>query len=273
MILPPRLVIPLAAGGAAALLLTASCIPVGATNPRFDISGEEIWNEFERMQGKPVDLERPVLVVGPYHGPDPLIRQLQRRLIDLTSGDPHDFAYVTTWFDTTIPTVVERTIETAGERFGLSEDGTETAEVDVVGVSMGGVIARAAAIEREGRPRLKIRNLYTMASPHRGANLAKRIAPDDAAKDLRPGSVFIGWLEEHDNQRDYDLIAYGVLNDGVVGVLNSAPPGETPLWTRGKLWGSHVMVMENKPITADIARRLRGEPPIAEPGQPLPAYH
>ena len=80
-------------------------------------------------------------------------------------------------------------------------------------------------------------------------------------------------IDEAYADRDYELIPYGVTNDGIVGVLNTAPPGELPIWTRGRFWGSHMLVAENRPIITDIARRLRGEDPVAQRGKPLPAYH
>lgn len=253
--------------------LLPGCISVGDRNPRFDISDEEAYEDWKRMEANPVELDRPVVFIGSYRGPDFHVSSLNRRFVKLTSGDRDDFARIPTWFDDTTGAVVDRTIAVTADRFGLSEDGTETVEVDVIGLSMGGVIARAAAVEAEGRPRLKIRNLYTIASPHRGANLAGMISPDACARDLCCESDFINAINDVYEDHAYELYPYGVLNDGVVGVINTAPPGELPIWTRGKFWGSHMTVVENRPIITDIARRLRDEEPIAERGEPLPAYH
>src|SRR6185369_10092730 len=108
-----------------------------------------------------------------------------------------------TRFDTLARTVIERV-----EATWPSDNPEETVEVDVVGVSMGGLVARWAALPpadrfREGAAhnpgatgkRLRIRNLYTLGTPHRGAILANLIAPDPIARDMRAGSGFLRTLD------------------------------------------------------------------------------
>lgn len=254
-------------------LVMSGCVAAGPDNPRFAISDRDLDALWDRMESEPKALDRPVVVIGSYRGPDPIVSSMTRRLGALTSGRADDFVRVPTWFDDEMDEVVARVLAVTADRVGVNAEGTETLEVDVVGLSMGGVVARAAALPGEGRPRLKIRRLFTIASPHRGADLSEKLAPDNAAKAMRPGSAFLAGLDAGYPDREYDLFAYGVLNDGVVGVVNTAPPGELPIWTRGKFWGSHLVVNDNHRILADIALRLRGETPIATPGEPLPDYH
>ena len=157
-----------------------------------------------------------------------------------------------------------------------SDDPDETVEIDVVAMSMGGLVARYAADrlakERPGARRLKINRLMTIATPHRGALLAENtpIIEDRAVTDMYRSSLFLVKLEEA-YKGDYEIIPYARLNDGVVGTINTAPPGRTPIWVSGPVvGGSHLTINEDKRILADIARRLRGEEPRGVEGEPLP---
>ena len=112
----------------------------------------------------------------------------------------------------------------------------------------------------------------TIATPHRGALLAENtpIIEDRAVTDMYRSSLFLVKLEEA-YKGDYEIIPYARLNDGVVGTINTAPPGRTPIWVSGPVvGGSHLTINEDKRILADIARRLRGEEPRGVEGEPLP---
>lgn len=265
---------------AVALLVMAvvlpACITVGPTNPAFPTTEAQANDEWGRMRAAPVALERPVVVIGSYRGPDFHVKNLTRRLQSLTSTRHEDFLHIPAWFDDDLYPVADRAMSMTADRFGTTADGARTVEVDVVGISMGGLVARLAADrdddERlDGLPRLNIRTLYTIASPHLGASMADKIAIDTAAKQMRTDSDLIASLNDAFPDAEYDLVPYAVLRDGIVGEANTAPPGMTPIWRPGKLWGSHLTVIENRAIIADIARRLRGEEPLGMPDTPLPA--
>ena len=61
--------------------------------------------------------------------------------------------------------------------------------------------------------RLKVRRIFTLGTPHRGAILADRIALDSAARDLRPGSEFLHRLDEALPHAGYELLCYAHTND------------------------------------------------------------
>ena len=249
----------------------SGCIAVGPDNPNFAVSDDTLWDEVRRVKAEPVPLQRPVVVIGGYRAPDIFNSARVRQIKGMTSGEMGDFLRVPTWFDDQIQPVVDRTVALVAERFGTSSDETETVEVDVVGFSMGGLVARLAAIESgDGSPRLKINRLFTVATPHRGAVIADRVAFDDAARSMRAGSDLFASMDAAWPDRDYEVIPYAMLRDQIVGEHNAAPPGMTPLWLRGKLFGTHLAVPEDDRILLDIALRLRGEQPIAKPGTPLP---
>lgn len=61
-------------------------------------------------------------------------------------------------------------------------------QCDIIGHSMGGMVARAYIQRQGGRER--VRRLVTLASPHQGTIMAW-LLPGAGARDLRPGSAFL----------------------------------------------------------------------------------
>jgi pimeloyl-ACP methyl ester carboxylesterase len=146
-----------------------------------------------------------------------------------------------------------------------------TAEVDVVGVSMGGLVAAYAAMPRDdGGRRLKIARLFTICSPLRGARAADVPTLEDRVVDMRPGSVFL--TKVNNAHRDYQLYAYCRLGDRIVGEENASPTGVTPWWVATPpMRMAHLGSVSDWRIVADVSRRLRGEPAYAvEPAAALP---
>jgi pimeloyl-ACP methyl ester carboxylesterase len=149
--------------------------------------------------------------------------------------------------------------------------------VDVIAVSIGGVVARHAAAATPTPPgrRLRVARLFTISSPHRGAALAAFPAMPfvgGVQADLRPGSKFLRTLEHNERPGTYPVYPYVRLGDSLVGAANAAPHGQDPWWVATPpLEGAHTMAYCDGRIVADIARRLRGEEPFAkEPPEPLP---
>lgn len=235
---------------------------VGPPNPQFPITRAEAKADLQRMVSQPVRLGRPVLVLGGWRSPSPLTRQLAERLRTATSGDPADFLAISYPLKTDIEQIARSVVDQVRTTW-TNDDPTETIEIDVVGFSMGGLVARLAAMPVPGRSRLRIRRLYTLATPHRGARLAGRIAPDNAARDMRPASDFLERVDDALPRADYELVCYAHLNDQMVGATNASPPGIDPIWTSGTLAFSHYTTTIDRRIRADLARRLRNERPIA----------
>lgn len=246
-------------------------------NPNFDTSDQARQAALARLDGIDAPLPRPLMVLDAWHHPPISAAGLRRRLVDLTGARDEDTLAISFTVLFSIEAAARRAVNRIEERWP-SDDPNETIEVDVVGYSMGGIVARYAAdmwdqLPPESRPakRLNVRRLYTIASPHRGARLACWIAPDRAAWSMRPGSELLDRLDAARAQRrDYELTCYAQLNDITVGARNTAPPGETPLWRPGTWLLSHQTVRTNRHILLDIALRLRGESPIAQPGDPPP---
>jgi pimeloyl-ACP methyl ester carboxylesterase len=157
-----------------------------------------------------------------------------------------------------------------------SQDQHWTMEVDVIGMSLGGLVARyAAAPSRDAKhPRqLKIARLFTISSPLGGATLAQALGFTDFHRDMQPGSKFIMTVAQSDADAKYELYEYVHLHDEVVGEQYAAIPGTRAWWlSTPPLISPHFAAMIDDRILADIARRLRGEEPFSHsPPAPLPS--
>ena len=249
----------------AALVVLSGCISLGPDNTAFDLDRDGARADLERMRSEPVDLDRPILVLNGWRSPTVFGLTLASTVRDLTSdrtGDVHAVSYP---FAGSIEGAAAKVVASVEQRWP-SDDPEATIEVDVVGMSMGGLVARQAAVPAHGRKRLAIRRLYTLNSPHRGARLARLVALDPASWEMKPGSDFLRALDEAD--RPYKIVAYTQLNDSWVGARHASPTGEHPIWAPGSAILSHFTIRLNPQIMADLARRLRGEQPIAEPSEP-----
>jgi pimeloyl-ACP methyl ester carboxylesterase len=154
-----------------------------------------------------------------------------------------------------IEAAAAKVVERVSRRFP-GGNGGETVEVDVVGTSMGGLVARLAAIPEGGRPRLRIARLFTLGTPHRGAAIAQRIAVDESSRSMRSGSELL---------RRLDAALPG-------DARNTAPVGREPFWVPGPLLLSHHTITNDRLIVCDIARRIRGEAPFATRATPPPRW-
>jgi len=112
-----------------------------------------------------------------------LAKRLRKRL----GLGPRDTSVYPIWFHNldTFDQCVERTVTLAHKHFGTG------AVLDVVAVSMGGLIARKAIIDGHDGTHINARRLFTLATPHKGAKLANLIALDSTSRDMRPGCDFL----------------------------------------------------------------------------------
>jgi pimeloyl-ACP methyl ester carboxylesterase len=242
-----------------------------ATDPNHPLHPANIDREWRRLLDNPVGLQRPLVVFSGWRAPWWAAWNTAERLRRLTGGARDMVLPVPFTFHNSVDAMVRTAIDRVAEAWPT--DGRTTVEVDVVGVSMGGLIARAAAAPAAARHhgrRLAIANLFTVSTPHRGAKLARYIAPDTPAREMRTGSAWLARLDEALPCCEYNLVCYTLLNDLWVGARNTAPEGHCPIWFPGRLFGNHILVTLDRRIFIDIARRLRGEPPAACPNGPPP---
>jgi hypothetical protein len=253
--------------GAVMVLCTvaAGCSADRPQNPSFSIPMTGAKAILRQMRDDPKALERPLVVTGGIHDPG-FVASRVARSIQRTMG-PDDLVTTVSYFGPgkgTFNACREHLIESVEEAYGAT-DGPATAEVDVIAFSMGGIVARYAAVPRDdGGKHLKIRRLFTISSPHRGARMAQLPTLDRRAVDMRGGSEFLAALDEQLSRAPYELYTYARLGDAIVGVENAAPPGGHPWWVANPPFGlAHIGAPHDPRILADILRRLRGEQPLA----------
>lgn len=281
-----------------ALTLLTGCSTDKHLNPSFPLTIKDAKDDLKQMRTEAVVLQRPVVVLGGWGDvfglpPAHLAKQLRA-----ATGDDRVIAIGfggCTTFDACRKRVLKR-IEAAFP----SDSDNWTTEVDVIGFSMGGIVARytAAPPPDDSTPevpppspdadaaatsttedadapcirRLCIASLYTISTPHRGSQVAKIIAPGQLAKDMKPGSEFMQTLDDYLASADFPIIPYTRLNDLTVGAFNTAPYGQDPYWIRPAPFTiSHADAYRDPRLIADLARRLRDETPYTtDPATPLP---
>lgn len=238
-------------------------------NPDFLVPGGGVRAEWARMLGSPVGLERPLVVFSGWRALRTPGAILAKRLRMLAGGG--ECMGVSFTLCNRLEEAVDRAVRTVDQRWP-SSDPARTVEVDVVGISMGGLVARAASEPAPGRKRLRIRRLFTLGTPHRGARIARTIAPDPSVRSMKAGSVFLRGLDAAFPAAPYELVCYARLRDGWVGAGNTAPEGHEPIWKPGPIVMGHHSISADRLIITDIARRLRGEEPLARGGSRPPRH-
>lgn len=258
------------------LLLTAllgGC--VATPNPSFPVTRAEAEAALREMSDDPQPLERPVIVAAGLFDAGMDVQKIAATLRGVVARGDRDKIASASFVSLTTGTFDgcrDHLIDKVERAWGVT-GGDETIEVDVIGFSMGGLVARYAAMPRtDGGRRLAIRRLFTISTPHRGARMAGVPTFDRRTIDMRAGSAFLASLDDALPDAAYTMYSYTRLGDWIVGAENAAPAGQTAWWVpTPPLALAHVGAATDPRIMADIARRLRGEPPLAtDPPAPLP---
>lgn len=240
-------------------------------NPDFPISCDEAAADLLRMQRNPMPLRRPVLILAGWRAGAIAMQGLETLLKPACSAGDEDFLTITYPGAGSIQAACDRV------RRAVADRGWTGRTLDVVAISMGGLVARCLAQPPDqfgDAPALPFARLFTLATPHRGARLAQYIRPDAAAADMRPGSPFMQRFAAFGLQPQTEFYPYALLRDWWVGARNTAPAGQFPIWADPteplpRLF-AHFAINRDPRVLADIARRLRGEPPHARRATPPP---
>ena len=249
-----------------ALPFASGCaLPARAPNPSFSIAREDARADLGRMAADPAPLVRPLVILAGTGDPDVSSSAIRRLLLPALAGPT---ASVDFFDEFTFAGCRQKLFREVARQLACPIDAVP--EVDVVAFSMGGLVAREAAIPDAAGRRLRIRRLYTIATPHQGARMAGMPLGVPLFEDMRPTSDLIARLRRA--PIEYELVCYARLDDPTVGEEFAAPEG-VPLWwvpTPSGEW-AHMAAFSDPRILADVARRLRGEEPHARaPAAPLP---
>jgi len=263
-----RSVMALLAGAVGSAAISA-CTATAPANPSFPLTSSEAKAALREMKETRVRQQRPLVIVGGYGDPgfatssirdvlEPLFIEPTIVVVNLDGVNTFDGA--------------RAKLIKAIQKALPSDDPTTLTETDVIGNSMGGVVAWYATDAPAGTPAARIATLYTIASPFQGAEVAKTFPLNDLVRDSQPGSPFLTRLAEDRQGRGPRIIPYTRSDDTYVGASNTAPMGELPWWVPAQPFRSgHMTSFNDERILADIARRLRHEAPFTtEPRSPLP---
>jgi hypothetical protein len=252
-------------------LLAACTVP---SNPAFPLTTAQAANALREMRRTPRAAVRPIVVVGgfgdPGIGSSNIKSVLEPCLLDA------QFLRVDPWMASSFPQARKDLVDAVQAAFP-SADPRFTTEVDVVCNSMGGLVALYAIDPSQcsadaGMRTLRAAQVFTIASPLRGAAAAELPTLSPLVTDMRPGSQFLVTLGDSIRHARCEVIPYTISDDAFVGAVNTAPPGVDPWWVPAEfLHSGHMTAHNDKRILADIARRLRQETPYTrEPREALP---
>ncbi|MFT3787407.1 MAG: hypothetical protein QM770_14780 [Tepidisphaeraceae bacterium] len=254
-----------------ALFVTGCHSVPSVVNPSFDITVPQARAALEQLctTAKP-KLDRPLVICGGHwdFGFGPWL--MRRTLSQYVDGPILCVSFATI---DSLQEGRERLVKRIETDLGKGDANT-TVEVDVIGQSLGGMIAVYSALDDASLgKRVRIRRLYTICSPLQGAKEATWLPFDlfGYQRDLRPGSALCERLRT--TPIDYELISYARLRDRAVGEQYASLPGH-PLW-----WvdtpadeDAHGGADFDARILLEIVRRLRRDAPLTrEPATPLPA--
>ncbi|MGH7177406.1 MAG: hypothetical protein ACREJC_08505 [Tepidisphaeraceae bacterium] len=240
-------------------------------NPSFPVTTEKAEEDLASMQKDRRQLDRPLVLLGGFADVGVGTAIMRTRLGKVVDDDR--IIIVTFANCTSFEQCRQRVVRAVDERFGSGSDKTRTVEVDVIGQSMGGLVGLMASSDlSDGARRLNAVRLFTICSPLQGAKLAEFARPvlTEMHRDMRPGSDLYQRLGVA--PASCEVYSYTRLDDRTVGEKYAAPAGHTAWWLdHPPMLGWHFLGILDDRILADIARRLRDEPPYAiTPPAPLP---
>ena len=256
------------------LFAALSQVFIPVSNPAFPLTHSEARTEIAAMRASQVGLDRPVVIVTGWRSPPTNGEGLARQIRRATGAEDDELLIWSDAFAGDINVAAGDLVALVEATWPSDPEEATTIEVDVIAISMGGLVSRTAARRSETRggapsaKRLAIRNLYTFGSPHDGARLSQLIRVDTASAQMKPGSDFMASLNAGFEDAAYTLTPYAALHDRWVGATRSAPPGLDPIWVSGRVVLSHHLITGDPRLVADLLRRLRGEDAYGSASEP-----
>jgi pimeloyl-ACP methyl ester carboxylesterase len=263
-----RMAGPVRLSTAVAVALSAGCGPRTA-NPLFPESADSASSRLAAIAQSPIRQQRPVLVLGGYMDPGFAAGSLERTL-RRAFGPDTELVSVSFGDCTSMAQCRDRVLAATQPIL----DADPSCAFDVVANSMGGLVARYAAltprdVELCGLPQpvhagtLRIHHLYTICTPHLGARMAEGAFGSPMTQDMRPGSAFLACLDSALPDAIYALTCFAREGDSIVGSDRSAPAGIEPvLFDTPPFELSHVDAHRDPRILLVIVHGIRGDPSL-----------
>lgn len=204
-------------------LLSCGCASDRPINPSFPLTRQSAESQLRLMAQEPKALDRPLVILAGWGDPGIGVSQLKHKIERVIQDER--ILIVSFGFSQTFDDCRKKVIDAVSRAFP-NNDPQWTAQVDMIGISMGGLVARYAQAEHPQGKRLRIHRLFTIATPHRGAGLAHLPTINQLQIDMRPGSDFIAAIDQL--EATYKIVPYVRLEDLMVGESNAAPSGENP---------------------------------------------
>jgi hypothetical protein len=248
----------------AGLSLLAGCV-TSPDNPSFPLTMDQAHAALADLKKNLRPLPRPLVVIGGYDDHEQI--QAAQTIREATQ----DAKIIEVWLADcdSMEECRARILKEVNAACG-NADPNWTAEVDVVGFSLGGLAARFAAVPSriaDAPQRLRIARLFTISSPLAGARMAW-FGLTAFQRELQHDSPLQKYLATVEPDPKYEVYSYVHLGDEMVGQENAAIPGRTPYWLPNipfLLVMPHMQITHDDRIFADILRRLRGETPYTLP--------
>jgi pimeloyl-ACP methyl ester carboxylesterase len=138
------------------------------------------------------------------------------------------------------------------------------ARVDIVGHSLGGLVARYYAQRLGGDAR--VRTLVTMGTPHGGTRAVPALTPHPLARQMRPGSDVLRELAQPAPGCGTRFVAFWSDLDEVMIPVESARLDHPDLWVRNvKVSGvGHLSLPVHGSVAAEVRQALGGPGPLPD---------
>src|SRR3954467_11240719 len=140
------------------LLLAAGCV-TSPENPSFSLTVNRAQASLAAMREHPAPATRPIVIINGFYDPGIGGWLMRERLRPLVRDGK--FLLVSLPFTPNFKQC-RREVIAAVDRACKSDDNQATAEVDVIGISMGGLVARYAAMPICGERRLRAARMFTV---------------------------------------------------------------------------------------------------------------
>jgi pimeloyl-ACP methyl ester carboxylesterase len=206
--------------------------PVGLLGERFRVAGDNTG--------------RPLILVHGYAMNRACFLALASRLGKSGIGPIYGFEYWSFSKVSSSARRLDRYIEEICERHGCEH-------VDLVGHSMGGIVARYYLTLGPGLKRARVKNLITVGTPH-GGSVFSRFGVGQPNKQLRPQAVFLERLSAAAPPANARVAFVWSKADALVGTARQARwPGAEEIVYEDL---GHISLLYSRRVAAEISKRL-----------------